>query len=97
MTFFVSDIQVDCIRETVKKITADYVANADLFSTIMADSTAGNIAVTMPDAETYNERIITVVKTDASPNTVSAEGIVMAAQYDGKRFQSDGVAWIPLP
>lgn len=61
---------------------------------IKVDATAGNVTLTLPTAEAWM-RSITVIKTDASGNTVTVTPVasgdpVLGAQWDVARVTQDG-------
>lgn len=72
---------------------------------VQATANAGAATVNLPSAASYRGRIFTVVKTDATANTVTiaragsdtilgATTYVLSTQYDAVALQSDGVsAW----
>lgn len=64
---------------------------------VKADATAGNITLTLPSAATWM-RFLTVMKTDATANTVTVQAVVtgnpvLAAQWDKASFVTDGVSF----
>ena len=71
-------------------------------TTYFADATVGNLTGTLPNVATASYMRVTVVKTDASVNTVTVQGdadingavsYVLAAQYDSVSIASNGTEW----
>ena len=64
---------------------------------ILVDASAGNVTITLPTAETWM-KAITVVKMDATANTVTVSSVsfadpVLAAQGDSAMVMQDGTAF----
>ncbi len=87
----------------VKLVSLDYQMQTNDF-TILVDSTAGAVAVTLPDASTCTQHIYNIKRVDTGGGGVSIistdniDGIspqTLAAQYDSIAVQSDGTTfWI---
>ncbi|RLC88227.1 MAG: hypothetical protein DRJ03_03520 [Chloroflexi bacterium] len=86
-------------------VTAAYTAT-DLDSAIIVDATSGAVTVTLPDAATVDQKILTIKKIDNSNNvTVDGNGSqtidgsatqVLSTQYEALTIQSDGSNWYIL-
>lgn len=67
---------------------------------ILADATAGNLTLALPDAETWMKRI-TVIKVDGTANTVTLSTVasgnpVLAAQWDVTTVTQDGTSFYEI-
>ncbi len=96
MVLRIDEIEVGTGRKNKSvSVTENYVV-ADNVDTVFCDTTGGDIAVTLPAASDHLDRVIVMVKTDASGNQVTSEGQSMASQYASLKAQSGGTNWIPL-
>lgn len=62
-------------------------------SSILCNTSTGNIIINLPTASTVAQRIYYIAKIDTSSNTVTVEGITLKEQKSTVTFQSDGIAW----
>lgn len=101
-TYTVVDIPSQSHYLTARKFlstTATVTGGAVFF----CDATGGNFTITLPDAETYPERVLTfklisatnTVTIDAdSPQTLDGTtGVTLATQYEYVTVVSDGADW----
>ncbi len=91
------------------KVFADSPITIDQPGVYYCDATAGNIALTLPDAASSSGWFVAIVKTDSSANTVTlnragtdtiegATSVVLSAQYDKTAAMSDSSAtWYKFP
>ena len=92
----------DWLRPSPVAISANYtVTIKNTF--VVVDAAGGNITITLPDAKDFNRDTVTIVRKDASVNTVTiaaadtvngAASITIANNYTRKDFVSTGTAWI---
>lgn len=89
-------------RPLYKKIEASIAADGT-YSVYLADATAGNITVSLPDANLVSGAVYTFKKTDASGNYVrfqssssnidGASTLSTTTQYEAYTVLSDGTSW----
>lgn len=75
-------------------------------SVVLADSTDGNVTITLPAAATNSGRIVTVIKTVAGNNVVvdgngsetinGSANVTMDDQYDMVTVVCNGTAWFVI-
>lgn len=92
-------------EHTVSEIAADQTLTVDDYI-ILADATAGNITVTLPDAADVNSgKAYKVKKIDSSSNTVTVTGdanidgsanVVLSSQYDDTSILTDQTEWFTI-
>jgi len=77
----------------------DTNATAEPGQWIVADPTAGNLTVTLPDAvDAGDERVrVTIKQQYAGVNTVTVQGVVLRIPGAGVEWQSDGTNWVKRP
>lgn len=80
----------------VQKITADYTM-LEVDSAVLADATAGNIAVTLLDSRDATAKRLTIKKLDASANTVTAIGTIDDVPNLALTVQYEAFDLIPDP
>ena len=84
------------------------VAATSTEGAILADATAGDITINLPDATEHKYKMYYVIKTDSSANSVYVDGFnsqtvggiyahVLAAQNDDVAIISDGSNWSTNP
>lgn len=79
----------------MKHVSSAYTAN--IWEFVIADATSGNIVISLPAANLYDGKQIQGYKSDASGNTVTVDGNVLASQGDIVLLTADAATntWIP--
>ena len=77
--------------ERLKTISSNYIALITDDS-ILADATSGNIVVTLPSAASKTGKVIKIIKTDSSVNTVTVSGIILPIINSKVHFVSNGAS-----
>lgn len=76
--------------------TANYTLTpTDRF--VEMDATAGVRTITLPAASTMSRQVVTITKTDSTPNPVNVGSFTaLIAQYDSITIFSNGTVWYPI-
>lgn len=94
----------DYVRPHVVTATGDHTISAGN-EFVVVDAAGGDVVVTLPAAKGFARDVVTVVRSDASGNTVTiqaadgetvngATSIALPGGYGCRRLISTGVAWI---
>lgn len=86
--------QMSTHKKSINK-TANYTVESTI-SMVFCETTGGDVAITLPAASAFPDRVIEMVKTDSSANKVTCVGQEATTQYASLKFESNGTNWIPL-
>lgn len=106
--YLYSNIQAANKIQRVYSVSGNYIiTDTDTYTHIYMSASGGSCTATLPTVADNTNRILTIIKSDSSTNTVTVDGegaetingratLVIGAQYQGIEVISTGSAWVIL-